>query len=316
MIGNTELNLEGLMNVFESYNAENWYRENIANSEVSDEESLIEVMARSCYKSFGVGLNPNVTKVREGNAEYLANVIDSGHGSVLEHVMINFMFQDVSRVFTHELVRHRVGVAISQESLRYVRLTELKCFDFPRLKEELTDEEEDKFREITANTFMFLEEIQKQMSEFFNLNDEQSFARKKKLTSRMRRLAPIGLLTNIGWSANFRTLRHVIPLRTSKSAEEEIRWVFNDVGGMCKEKYPNIFFDMEWFSDEDGTGLGEWRIIPKKIRELNNFITIGIHNNCYCIFIGKLPMYHALERDTIEKQYELLMSDISNYLMK
>jgi thymidylate synthase (FAD) len=184
---------------------------------------------------------------------------------VLEHCTMNFMFCDVSRVFTHELVRHRVGVAISQESLRYVRLTDLKSFNFPRLKEELTDEEEEWFRDQVTMVFEFLENVQAAMTAKFNLNDEKSFAKKKKLTSRMRRLAPLGLLTNIGWTANLRTLRHIIPLRTHKSAEEEIRYVFAEVGSICKKVYENVFFDMEWVSDGDETGLGEWRIQNKKV---------------------------------------------------
>jgi thymidylate synthase (FAD) len=245
--------------------AEKWYQENVEDSEVSDTEILSEVYSRGCYKSFGEGLNPNIKQVREGNDIHLKNVIESQHGSILEHSVINFMFCDVSRVFTHELVRHRVGVAISQESLRYVRLTELKCFDFPRLKDELTEGEEEWFRLRVKEVFTYLEDIQRDMTIKFKLDDEKSFAKKKKLTSRMRRLAPLGLLTNIGWSANLRTLRHVIPLRTHKSAEEEIRWVFAEVGSICKEKYPNIFFDMEWHSDEDGTGLGEWRTVNRKV---------------------------------------------------
>lgn len=259
MIGETKINIWEEQEYLEHIGAPDWY------SGGSDVELLSEIYSRSCYKSFGVGLNPNITKVREGNAEHLKNVIESGHGSILEHCMLNFMFCDVSRVFTHELVRHRVGVAISQESLRYVRLTELKSFDFPRLKEELTEEEEKWFREQVVMVYEFLENVQAAMTAKFNLNDEKSFAKKKKLTSRMRRLAPLGLLTNIGWSANLRTLRHIIPLRTHKSAEEEIRMVFQKVGSICKEKYPNIFFDMEWVSDEDGTVLGEWRVVNRKV---------------------------------------------------
>lgn len=253
--------------------AEKWYRENVEDSQVSDTELLSEIYSRGCYKSFGEGLNPNVTKIREGNDIHLKNVIESQHGSILEHSTVNFMFVDVSRVFTHELVRHRVGVAISQESLRYVRLTELKSFDFPRLHDELTEEEEEWFREQVKVVYEYLETVQIAMTGKFNLNDEKSFAKKKKLTSRMRRLAPLGLLTNIGWSVNLRTLRHVIPLRTHKSAEEEIRMVFKEVGRICKDKYPNVFFDMEWVSDDvlehagkvDSTGLGEWRIVNRKV---------------------------------------------------
>ena len=33
----------------------------------SDAEALIEIAGRSCYRSFEPGLNPNVTKVRDGN---------------------------------------------------------------------------------------------------------------------------------------------------------------------------------------------------------------------------------------------------------
>ena len=266
VLGRPELDYEALKEYLEHMGAEKWYQENVEMAEYSsDAEILSELYSRSCYKSFGVGLNPNITKVREGNDTHLQNVIESGHGSVLEHCMVNFMFCDVSRVFTHELVRHRVGVAISQESLRYVRLTELKCFDFPRLKDELTEEEEEWFRHKVECVFYYLESVQKEMTDKFNLNDEKSFARKKKLTSRMRRLAPLGLLTNIGWSANFRTLRHLIPLRTHKSAEEEIRYVFAEVGSKMKREYPNIFFDMQWYSDEDGTGLGEWRVQNRKV---------------------------------------------------
>jgi thymidylate synthase (FAD) len=270
VLGEQVVDKTEIYNYLNHLGAEKWYRENVEDSQVSDAELLSEMYSRSCYKSFGVGLNPNVTKIREGNDSHLQNVIESLHGSILEHSTVNFMLADVSRVFTHELVRHRVGVAISQESLRFVRLTELASFDFPRLEDELTEEEEQWFRDKVKQVFEYLEDVQKEMTVKFKLDDEKSFAKKKKLTSRMRRLAPLGLLTNIGWSANLRTLRYLIPLRTHKSAEEEIRIVFAEIGNICKQKYPNIFFDMEWFSDKwisdkSTVGLGEWRIVNRKV---------------------------------------------------
>lgn len=54
-------------------------------------------------------------------------------GSVIEHHVTNWIFADVSRVFTHELVRHRVGTAFSQESLRYVRLNDLGLWLPPQI---------------------------------------------------------------------------------------------------------------------------------------------------------------------------------------
>ena len=91
----------------------------------SDAEALIEFAGRLCYRSWEPGLNPNVRKFRTDRREYFENLLASGHGSVLEHANFTFVFHRVSRVFTHELVRHRAGSAFSQESLRYVRLTDI-----------------------------------------------------------------------------------------------------------------------------------------------------------------------------------------------
>jgi thymidylate synthase (FAD) len=76
-------------------------------------EKLSEVAGRTCYMSFG--------KPRPGgNKAYLDHIKASGHGSVLEHPVWNFIFTGVSRSLTHELVRHRAGFAYSQLSQRYV----------------------------------------------------------------------------------------------------------------------------------------------------------------------------------------------------
>jgi thymidylate synthase (FAD) len=84
-------------------------------------ETLVEFAGRACYRSWAPGLNPNVTRVREDQREYLDNILASGHGSVLEHASFTFAFRDVSRVFTHELVRHRAGSAWSRCARRWCR---------------------------------------------------------------------------------------------------------------------------------------------------------------------------------------------------
>src|SRR5437899_12930800 len=88
-------------------------------------EMLCELAGRMCYQSFEIGLNPNVTKIREDSKDYFKNLLTKGDGSVSEHGSVSFAFLGVSRIFTHELARHRVGIAISQESLRYVRPKEV-----------------------------------------------------------------------------------------------------------------------------------------------------------------------------------------------
>src|SRR3954470_19939655 len=72
-------------------------------------ETLIEFMGKACYRSWAPGLNPNVKRVRSDQDVYIQNILSSKHGSVLEHANFSFMFYGVSRVFTHELVRHRAG---------------------------------------------------------------------------------------------------------------------------------------------------------------------------------------------------------------
>ena len=42
----------------------------------------------------------------------LAAAIKSGHLSVIEHIALTFLIEDVSRALTHQLVRHQFGVAV------------------------------------------------------------------------------------------------------------------------------------------------------------------------------------------------------------
>lgn len=199
-------------------------------------EILVEIMGRSCYKSFGTELNPNITKVRESGKEYLQNIIKIGHGSVLEHSSVSFMFCNVSRVLTHEIVRHRVGCAISQESLRFMRLEEIDAWAPTVIKENQAA------MEIFSSGIEIAEKGYKTLTEIL-IKPGMKFSEKKIITSALRRIAPIGLATNIGWTANFRTLRHVLEMRTDPSAEEEIRLVFSQVGDILTQRYPSIFGD-------------------------------------------------------------------------
>lgn len=225
-----------------------------------DIEALDEFAARRCYKSFEVGLNPNITAVRIDSVDYFQNVKGQHHGSVFEHGMFTFAFESVSRVFTHELVRHRVGVGISQESMRFVRLDHLN-FWFPEwvLEDAILCERNWAILEV-------LENHQRWMSYHFGVEQDpekivmagdlwtdknKTFKFKKKITSFMRRFAPDGVATGIVWSANPRILRHVISERTSPGAEEEIRLVFGEVARHMIENYPLLFGDFH--EDEDAT---------------------------------------------------------------
>ena len=189
--------------------------------------------------------------MRTGNKKYLENIIKSSHGSVLEHTWLNWMIADVSRVFTHEVVRHRVGTAISQQSQRYVRHNNINFFMPSDMQEiintsngSLTIKDVDDAKSVIVDTLEYLEQQAKSLSDIFKLDDSStSFDIKKRLTTIVRRILPNGGLTNIGWSCNIRTLRHVLEARTSRHAEEEIRRVFGIIGSIVIERYPNLFAD-------------------------------------------------------------------------
>ncbi len=262
LVGETRVNRDGLAAYLTHIGVPEW-----ESDASSDPELLTEVMGRLCYRSFKPGLNPNVTKIRERNSDYIQNIIRVKHGSVIEHATVNFIFANVSRVFTHELVRHRPGVAISQESLRFVRLDALDQW-IPAVIRESPEA-----LEVFARTFAELERIQLDLAGLFELDKMKecdkcdgtgqrggtecakckgtgevgalAFSTKKVITSAMRRLAPIGVATNIGWSANIRTIRWLLEARTHPSAEEEIRLVFSQVGTLMLERYPNLFADFK-----------------------------------------------------------------------
>lgn len=209
-------------------------------SHIPDGEALVEFGGRLCYRSWVPGANVNVKRVREDSKEYLGNILGSGHGSVLEHANYSFIFDDVSRVFTHEMVRHRAGVAVSQESMRFVRLTDIP-FWFPEWARGDA--------ELMQRSLILLEQMedhQEWMSKHFHLDDESvDFSEKKHKTSFMRRFAPDGVATGMLCTINIRALRHIIYMRTALSAEEEIRIVFDQVAKIALEVTPNLMQDYE-----------------------------------------------------------------------
>src|SRR5512141_3006941 len=85
---------------------------------------LIYTACRTCYSE----LPPEeiVRRATAGEIEpakmqrLISNVIESGHGSTIEHIVFTFGITGVSRTLSHQLVRHRAGVAFDQQSQRYV----------------------------------------------------------------------------------------------------------------------------------------------------------------------------------------------------
>jgi thymidylate synthase (FAD) len=251
LIARPSVDVDGMRGYLEDVGGAAWLERRLAETDGAPNpgELLVEFAGRTCYRSWEPGLNPNVSRVRTQQREYFANLLRSFHGSVLEHASYSFALRNVSRVFTHELVRHRAGSAFSQESLRYVRLTDVG-FRVPPALEPVRDQ--------VVNLVEQLEEFQVSAAETLGLDEEGvPFDVKKEVTSALRRLAPIGLSTDIIWTANVRTLRHVIEMRTAPGAEEELRLVFNRIAEIMREQAPWLFQDFERL--DDGSWVPEYR---------------------------------------------------------
>jgi len=251
LLARPALELDGMRAYLADVGGESWLERRLeeAGGDPNGGELIVEFGGRACYRSWEPGLNANVTRVRTDQREYFANILRSAHGSVLEHANYSFAIRNCSRVFTHELVRHRAGSAFSQESLRYVRLTDIG-FRVPPALEPV--------REQVLSIVEQLEEFQVQAAEKLGI-DEQGvpFHVKKEVTSALRRLAPIGLSTDILWTANVRTLRHVIEMRTSDGAEEELRLVFDSIAHIMQAEAPGLFQDFS--RQDDGSWVPEYR---------------------------------------------------------
>jgi thymidylate synthase (FAD) len=251
LVARPSLDLDGIRGYLESVGGESWLERRVgeAGDEMNPAETLIEFAGRLCYRSWEPGLNPNVTRIRTDQREYFENILRSAHGSVLEHASYSFALRNVSRVFTHELVRHRAGSAFSQESLRYVRLTDIG-FRVPPALEPV--------RQQVVSIVEQLEEFQRSAAGDLGIDEEGlPFHVKKEVTSALRRLAPIGLSTDILWTANVRTLRHVIEMRTAEGAEEELRMVFDRIASIMQREAPNLFQDFR--RTDDGSWVPEYR---------------------------------------------------------
>jgi thymidylate synthase (FAD) len=251
LIARPSIDAEGMRGYLADVGGESWLDRRLDESDGAPNagELIVEFGGRACYRSWEPGLNPNVSRVRTDQREYFANILRSAHGSVLEHANYSFALRNVSRTFTHELVRHRAGSAFSQESLRYVRLTDIGFRVAPALEP---------VREQVLAIVEQLEEFQVSAASELGIDDDGvPFHVKKEVTSALRRLAPIGLSTDIVWTANARTLRHVIEMRTAPGAEEELRLVFDTIARMMQAEAPGLFQDFA--RADDGSWVPEYR---------------------------------------------------------
>ena len=214
-------------------------------------EHITKISGQLCYLSF----DRNRTRNDEV-WKYLDNIKSSGHGSVLEHANYSFLCWGISRSLTHELVRHRAGVAYSQVSQRYVAGQALRFVERPEYQkdEALHQMFEDRIDKAVVEYNATAAQLMKLQGEGVQLlTGEKKRDLRKKVNQCARSVLPNETEAPIMFTANVRALRHILEMRASGPAEIEIRRLTYKIYSLVKLISPNLFNDYTIEELPDGT---------------------------------------------------------------
>jgi thymidylate synthase (FAD) len=216
-------------------------------------EALAEFAGRLCYLSFGedAGLEGGHKTIpgRTTNQAYLANILHTKHGSVLEHAVWSLLLEGVSRSLTHELVRHRAGMGYSQLSQRYVDESDIG-FVVPPEIEEGTSAYDAWVRACQASLDAYralLADVTEKVGD-----SGTATMRKKRARQAARSVLPNSAETKIVVTGNARAWRHFCEMRGAAGADLEIRRLAGEVLRLLQQESPNIFGDMRLVPSDDG----------------------------------------------------------------
>jgi thymidylate synthase (FAD) len=174
---------------------------------------LVYTACRTCYSELEPqDIFERATSGRvasEKQQDLVRRVIDSGHGSTIEHIVFTFAISGVTRTLSHQLVRHRAGLAFDQQSQRYVKYKE-PSYMLPGSVAEADDDVRQRFEEQLAGSL----EVYEDMLEAGIPGEDARF------------VMPNATRTNLVMTTNLRALIHMSGLRLCVMAQWEIRRLF------------------------------------------------------------------------------------------
>jgi thymidylate synthase (FAD) len=195
---------------------------------VTDADHLGELSGRACYHSEG---RPNPATADP--ADYLKNIIDSGHFSVLEHASVTFYVTGVSRSLLTELERHRF-LSFSVESQRYV--DQAKSHPEPVIPPAIRGTDEEKW--LRKN---YADALYEYTNTFLNLREQGVPV--KQAREAARAYLPNCTPTDFVVTGNLRCWRDVLTKRLHPSADAEIREFAAEILSHLKVIAPLSFQD-------------------------------------------------------------------------
>jgi thymidylate synthase (FAD) len=174
---------------------------------------LIYTACRTCYSELApeeIFRRATAGEIEPAKMQRLiSNVIESGHGSTIEHVVFTFGISGVSRTLSHQLVRHRAGVAFDQQSQRYVTYKQAATME-PQTIVDADPDLREKYEDQVAGAMSIYEELVAA-----GIPGEDA-----------RFVFPNATRTNLVMTTNLRALIHMSGLRLCTMAQWEIRRLF------------------------------------------------------------------------------------------
>lgn len=218
------------------YHADNW-------DLLSEGAAVAKIAGQTCYASFG----PRRTRNAGGEgSRYLEGLMSKRHGSVLAHCNYTILIYGVSRALSHELIRHHVGVNVSQLSQRYVGPDVLRFVEHPEIQKDPNLHE------------MFISTIDKAREDYSRYINAMSgdapgsVMHRKKVQQTARMCLPACTETALVMTANMRAFRNIIEQRGSVHADPEIRVLADRLAALLIYVAPEMMSDVESRIAEDG----------------------------------------------------------------
>lgn len=206
------------------------YRGNFWNTDPieNDPLALAEFGGRVCYESFD-------NKKNRSRIDYIKDTaLNKQHGSIIEHVWFNFAVLDLPRNALMELTRHRVGVAYSWRSTRYI--DNWICYSIPPM-----------YRENEALVNLFRISVKTNFRDYNMLKatsyDTWPDAPKKQHIEAARGILAGSATSDGEFSVNLRELLHILNLRSAKGADKSMQ-EFAQALYNAAEPYVKEFFDV------------------------------------------------------------------------
>lgn len=209
-------------------------------------EKLVAAAAKLCYSA--VGIDAIEEKLDDKGVERFINMLMGlGHESPVEHVSFTFGIEGVSRVLTHQLVRHRIGVSYSQQSQRYVKLDQFEYIvphaiaNLPEARNkfiEAMEKDQEYYNQLTE--ILYKEHVDNFIKEGKSDREAKRMAEKKAIED-ARYVFPNACETKIVVTMNARALFNFFALRCCNRAQWEIRELAIGMLKEAKKVAPSLF---------------------------------------------------------------------------